>query len=152
MNGSKRSSLFLTGFLLSIGGAILFSTKAIWVKLAFRNTGVDALTLLSLRMLLALPFYLIAAWFSGKKESAIPLSKKDWGWIISLGIVGYYLSSLFDFYWLAIYFCGIRALDSISLSHICGLAQYMDFQEQDFKNSSICTSDNICRNWSCILC
>ena len=97
MNESKRSSLFLTGFLLSIGGAILFSTKAIWVKLAFSNTGVDALTLLSLRMLLALPFYLVAAWFSGKKESAQQLNKKDWFWIIALGVLGYYLSSLFDF-------------------------------------------------------
>jgi len=110
MNASKRSSLFLTGFLLSIGGAILFSTKAIWVKLAFRNTGVDALTLLSLRMLLALPFYLIAAWFSGKKEAAIPLSKKDWFWIISLGIVGYYLSSLFDFIGLQYISAGLERL------------------------------------------
>ena len=110
MNASKRSSLFLTGFLLSIGGAILFSTKAIWVKLAFRNTGVDALTLLSLRMLLALPFYLVAAWFSGKKELAIPLSKKDWYWIIALGILGYYLSSLFDFIGLQYISAGLERL------------------------------------------
>lgn len=110
MNASKRSSLFLTGFLLSIGGAILFSTKAIWVKLAFKNTGVDALTLLSLRMLLALPFYLIAAWFSGKKESSIPLSKKDGYWIIALGILGYYLSSLFDFIGLQYISAGLERL------------------------------------------
>ncbi|OYZ00082.1 MAG: EamA family transporter [Sphingobacteriia bacterium 28-36-52] len=110
MNGSKRSSLFLSGFLLSIGGAILFSTKAIWVKLAFRNTGVDALTLLSLRMLLALPFYLVVAWFSGKKESAIPLSKKDWFWIITLGVLGYYLSSLFDFIGLQYISAGLERL------------------------------------------
>lgn len=110
MNASKRSSLFLTGFLLSIGGAILFSTKAIWVKLAFRNTGVDALTLLSLRMLLALPFYLVAAWVSGKKESAIPLNKKDWFWIIALGILGYYLSSLFDFIGLQYISAGLERL------------------------------------------
>lgn len=110
MTASNRSSLFLTGFLLSIGGAILFSTKAIWVKLAFRNTGVDALTLLSLRMLLALPFYLVAAWFSGKKELAIPLSKKDWCWIITLGVVGYYLSSLFDFIGLQYISAGLERL------------------------------------------
>ncbi|MFY8025985.1 MAG: DMT family transporter [Sediminibacterium sp.] len=110
MNESKHSSLFLTGFLLSIGGAILFSTKAIWVKLAFRNTGVDALTLLSLRMLLALPFYFVAAWFSGKKESALPLSKKDWFWIIALGLLGYYLSSLFDFIGLQYISAGLERL------------------------------------------
>ncbi len=110
MNGAKRSSLFLTGFLLSIGGAILFSTKAIWVKLAFSNTGVDALTLLSLRMLLALPFYLVAAWFSGKKESAQQLNKKDWFWIIALGVLGYYLSSLFDFIGLQYISAGLERL------------------------------------------
>ena len=110
MNESKRSSLFLTGFLLSIGGAILFSTKAIWVKLAFRNTGVDALTLLSLRMLLALPFYLIAAWMAGKKELATPLNKKDWSWIIALGVLGYYLSSLFDFIGLQYISAGLERL------------------------------------------
>ncbi|WP_439505866.1 DMT family transporter [Sediminibacterium sp.] len=110
MNGSKRSSLFLTGFLLSIGGAILFSTKAIWVKLAFRNTGVDALTLLSLRMFLALPFYLVAAWLSGKKESAVPLQKKDWLWIITLGVLGYYLSSFFDFIGLQYISAGLERL------------------------------------------
>lgn len=110
MNGGKSSSVFLTGFLLSIGGAIFFSTKAIWVKLAFRNTGVDALTLLSLRMLLALPFYLIAAWVAGKKESAMPLSKKDWGWIIALGTLGYYLSSLFDFIGLQYISAGLERL------------------------------------------
>ncbi|MDO9156107.1 MAG: DMT family transporter, partial [Sediminibacterium sp.] len=110
MNESKRSSLFLTGFLLSIGGAILFSTKAIWVKLAFRNTGVDALTLLSLRMLLALPFYLIAAWMASKKELATPLNKKDWSWIIALGVLGYYLSSLFDFIGLQYISAGLERL------------------------------------------
>lgn len=110
MKGGIRSSLFLTGFLLSIGGAILFSTKAIWVKLAFRNTGVDALTLLSLRMLLALPFYLIAAWVASKKEAAMPLSKKDWGWIITLGVLGYYLSSLFDFIGLQYISAGLERL------------------------------------------
>lgn len=110
MKGGNRSSILLTGFLLSIGGAILFSTKAIWVKLAFKNTGVDALTLLSLRMLLALPFYLIAAWIAGKKQSATPLSKKEWGWIITLGVLGYYLSSLFDFIGLQYISAGLERL------------------------------------------
>jgi len=55
-----RSGL-LAGFLISFTGAILFSTKAIIIKKAFQTTSVDALTLLSLRMLFSLPFYMIAA-------------------------------------------------------------------------------------------
>ncbi|MEO0066708.1 MAG: hypothetical protein RI983_2034 [Bacteroidota bacterium] len=110
MPKKKQSRLFLQGFLISIGGAILFSTKAIWVKLAFKHTGVDAITLLTLRMLLSLPFYIAAAWLAGKKEDVEPLSKKDLGWIIILGILGYYLSSLFDFIGLQYISAGLERL------------------------------------------
>ena len=55
------NTLSLPGALITLTGAILFSTKAILVKKAFGATGVDALTLLALRMLFALPFYLVAA-------------------------------------------------------------------------------------------
>ena len=102
--------MFLQGFLISIGGAILFSTKAIWVKLAFKNTGVDAITLLTLRMLLSLPFYIAAAWLAGKKENVQPLSKRDFRWIIFLGVLGYYLSSLFDFIGLQYISAGLERL------------------------------------------
>ena len=57
MPPNKHAKHFVNGFILSLAGALLFSTKAIFVKLAFKETGVDALTLLSLRMLFALPFY-----------------------------------------------------------------------------------------------
>ncbi len=98
------------GFLISLAGAILFSTKAIFVKLAFKETGVDAVTLLTLRMLFALPFYLLAAWFSGTNENTKSLSKSYWCWIIVMGIFGYYLSSLFDFIGLQYVSAGLERL------------------------------------------
>ncbi len=98
------------GFLISLAGAILFSTKAIFVKLAFKETGVDAVTLLTLRMLFALPFYLLAAWFSGTNENTKSLSKSYWYWIIVMGIFGYYLSSLFDFIGLQYVSAGLERL------------------------------------------
>jgi drug/metabolite transporter (DMT)-like permease len=91
-------------------GAVFFSTKAIFVKLAFKDTGVDAITLLSLRMLFSLPFYLVAAWIGGKKESVIPLTKKDWFYVCLLGIFGYHLSSLFDFIGLQYVSAGLERL------------------------------------------
>jgi|GEM_PF-6006642 len=51
------------GFIIGLLGSIMFSTKAIFVKLAFQNTHTDAVTLLSLRMLFSLPFYLVIALF-----------------------------------------------------------------------------------------
>lgn len=100
----------LSGFLITLAGAIFFSTKAIFVKLAFQTTKVDAVTLLSLRMLFSLPFYLFAVWLVGRKENNIPLQKKDWFWIIVMGILGYYLSSLFDFIGLQYVSAGLERL------------------------------------------
>lgn len=100
----------LAGFFISLTGAIFFSTKAIFVKLAFQSTHVDAITLLSLRMLFSLPFYLFAAWLVTKKENVQPLSGKDWLLILAMGILGYYLSSLFDFIGLQYVSAGLERL------------------------------------------
>ena len=57
---SPRAALW-PGLALAMAGSIAFSGKAIIVKLAYRH-GVDAITLLMLRMLLALPLFLLLAW------------------------------------------------------------------------------------------
>ncbi len=100
----------LSGFLITLLGAVLFSTKAIFVKLAFRSTHVDAVTLLALRMLFSLPFYLVAAWMVSQKEHKQELTVRDWLKVIALGILGYYLSSLFDFIGLQYVSAGLERL------------------------------------------
>lgn len=50
------------GLILVMLGAVAFSSKAVLVKLAYRE-GIDALNLLTLRMLFALPFYVFAGLF-----------------------------------------------------------------------------------------
>lgn len=80
-------------------GAIAFSGKAIIVKLAYRH-GVDAVTLIMLRMLFALPFFLMMVWWSGRRrgeQSPVALTRKDWLGILGLGLTGYYLASFLDF-------------------------------------------------------
>ena len=79
---------------MAIGGAIAFSGKAIIVKLAYRY-GVDAVTLIMLRMVFALPFFLVMAWWAGR--GAPPLTRRDWAGVVALGFSGYYLSSMLDF-------------------------------------------------------
>jgi drug/metabolite transporter (DMT)-like permease len=100
----------ITGFAIALTGAIFFSTKAIFVKLAFNHTSVDATTLLALRMLFSLPFYLIAAWMVARKAGTETISKKQWLYIFTLGILGYYLSSLFDFIGLQYISAGLERL------------------------------------------
>ncbi|MDR7298615.1 drug/metabolite transporter (DMT)-like permease [Pelomonas aquatica] len=86
------------GLLLAVLGAIGFSGKAIIVKLAYRH-GVDAVTLLMWRMLLALPFFLLMAWWAGRGKPA--LTRRDWRDVAVLGFTGYYLASYLDFAGLA---------------------------------------------------
>lgn len=105
-----HSTITLAGFLIALSGAVFFSTKAIIVKLAFKDTGVDAVTLLSLRMLFSLPFYILAAWLVNRKEHTIQLSRRDWLLVITMGIFGYYLSSLFDFIGLQYVTAGLERL------------------------------------------
>jgi drug/metabolite transporter (DMT)-like permease len=106
---SSRRPL-LTGFLISFSGAIIFSTKAILVKLAFRHEHTDGLTLLMLRMLLSLPFYVLAAVWGGRKEDNVPMSRQQWFYVVVLGLLGYYLSSLFDFIGLQYVSAGLERL------------------------------------------
>ena len=88
----------LSGLVLAAAGAIAFSGKAIIVKLSYRY-GVDAVTVIMYRMLLALPFFLLLGWWSERQTFARdnPLSRRDVMGIVALGFVGYYLSSYLDF-------------------------------------------------------
>lgn len=88
----------LAGILLAVGGAIAFSGKAIIVKLAYRH-GVDAVTLLMLRMLLALPLFLLLAWWAGRGRPALDTRARLA--VLGLGFSGYYLASFLDFAGLA---------------------------------------------------
>lgn len=79
---------------MALAGSIAFSGKAIIVKLGYRY-GVDAVTLLMYRMLIALPFFLLLSWWAGKGQAT--LTRKDWWRIMFLGFSGYYLASFLDF-------------------------------------------------------
>lgn len=94
---SSPASLW-PGLLLATCGAIAFSGKAIIVKLAYRY-GVDAVTLIMLRMLFALPLFVLLAWWAGRGKP--PLARGDWLAVLGLGFCGYYLSSFLDFAGLA---------------------------------------------------
>lgn len=109
MNVANRN-IYITGFVLTFIGAILFSTKAIFVKLAFANTTVDAISLLVLRMFFSVPFYLSVAFFYSRKENNVKFTRLQWAKIIFLGILGYYLSSLFDFIGLQYISAGLERL------------------------------------------
>ena len=61
MNKDAKIKISATAFVVTFIGAVLFSTKAVIVKKAFADIKVDALSLLAVRMICAVPFYLIIA-------------------------------------------------------------------------------------------
>ncbi len=76
-------------------GVIAFSFRPILIKLAYAAHPVGPVTLLFLRMMLALPFFLVMAWWL---RNATPrLTARDWAGVVGLGFIGYYLASFFDF-------------------------------------------------------
>lgn len=97
------------GRLYAVLAAAGFSMKAVFVKLGYAAAPVDALTLLALRMGFALPLFLWLAWLA-RDRTAEPLSVKDGLHIAVLGFLGYYLSSLFDFYGLETITAGLERL------------------------------------------
>lgn len=91
----SSQSDFIKGVLLILIGAACFSTKAIFVKLSLQH-GVDAITALMFRMLFALPYYLGVLIFSPKIKMET-IKSTPWIKLLGIGLVGYYLASLFDF-------------------------------------------------------
>jgi drug/metabolite transporter (DMT)-like permease len=92
-----------SGYLFAALGALLFSTKAVLVKLAYGPGSVpdvDAITLLALRMAFSLPFYAVIGLMGlralakqGRPLPPWPLATKT----VLVGFLGYYVSSYLDF-------------------------------------------------------
>ena len=104
---AERPPHVTTGLALATIGAVAFSGKAIIVKLAYRY-GVDAVTLIMLRMLFALPLFVALAWWAGRGKP--PLTGRDRLAILGLGFSGYYLASFLDFAGLAYVTAGFERL------------------------------------------
>ncbi|TSE05323.1 DMT family transporter [Aquimarina algiphila] len=92
MQNTKLSSY---GIVLAVVGVVLFSAKAVLVKLAYKYE-ISSEHLLLFRMVFSLPVYLVIAFFN-KPVQKEKIKIKDYSWIVFFGFVGYYLASYFDF-------------------------------------------------------
>lgn len=107
MSPTQRPRLY--GMLFALLAAFGFSFKAILVKLAYAWQPVDAITLLALRMLFALPF----SWpLPGMRAAAANarVAADDWLRLTWLGLTGYYLASILDFWGLGYINAGLERL------------------------------------------
>ena len=95
MDATERQGRIVGATLVAVG-AIAFSGKAVIIKLAYRYD-VDPITLLAFRMLFSAPLFALLGWWASRGTAIAPLSWSDRRALVLLGIVGYYLSSYFDF-------------------------------------------------------
>lgn len=91
----NRNNILL-GILLLVVANICFSAKAVLIKLLYRE-GVSVESVIALRMLIALPFYVLTALWLHRRDHNVRLSGREWAIISGLGILSYYVSSMLDF-------------------------------------------------------
>ncbi len=84
------------GLAFATAGAIAFSGKAIVAKLIYRMGG-DAIAVVGMRMAMALPLFLLMAWWANRGQARDPISAHTRWKIVGLGVTGYYLASTLDF-------------------------------------------------------
>jgi drug/metabolite transporter (DMT)-like permease len=130
MNKKAGIKISLAGFLITFMGSILFSTKAVIVKKAFADIKVDTLSLLAVRMICSLPFYLVVVYFETRKEGNVRLTARQWWFLLVLGLMGYYISSFLDFAGLQYISAGLERLILFLYPSITVLITALVFKEK----------------------
>jgi drug/metabolite transporter (DMT)-like permease len=97
MSPDQTSSGTRIGYLAVAASAVLFSAKAVGIKLAYAH-GAEPLVFQTLRMAYSAPLFLGMALLPRIRGRAreSPLSGRDLAVIAALGLLGYYLASIFD--------------------------------------------------------
>lgn len=92
MTTTQRSNLIT--YVIAAASSLFFCSKGVFVKSAYAH-GVDAITILMLRMAIALPVFAIVAWATSVGAGKLDLIM--WAKLGGLGFVGYYLSAIVNF-------------------------------------------------------
>lgn len=90
-----RMTIYHQGFVLVIIATLLFSMKGIFIKLAYFYH-VEPAVLMFIRMMIALPFYLVVLLKEYRRKVLHDLDKQSYLSIMVLGFFGYYLASYLD--------------------------------------------------------
>jgi drug/metabolite transporter (DMT)-like permease len=96
MQERPTRSYLLAGLLLAVGGVVFFSLRPIFIKLAYAWV-TDPVTLLALRMVFSVPFFIAAAVWVRSATEHRPLATHELAAVAALGILSYYGASFLDF-------------------------------------------------------
>lgn len=114
--------------------AFLFSAKAILAKLVYAQMPIDVITVLFMRMLYAAPFYVVSLLLVLKQKGGNRADGKrlEWRRLLSvslLGMLGYYISSFFDFWGLQFVSAGLERVILFAYPSIVVLIETFVFKK-----------------------
>jgi drug/metabolite transporter (DMT)-like permease len=111
LNQKKLSSL--TGIIFTVIGSVLFACKAVLVKLIYLEQSLSVSAVLTIRMLLALPFYIVILIIEQRKYKQQHNTNPATNTFLQaagVGLLGYYASSYFDFWGLKYVSAGLERI------------------------------------------
>lgn len=93
-----KDNPFLIGVACALIATLGLSFKAILIKFIYQvDANVDAISILAIRMALAMPLFYILLRINSRKGDTASFSKRDIGDLLLLGFIGFYLSAILDF-------------------------------------------------------
>lgn len=95
-SAASDGSYRVVGIVLAVAAIVGLSLRPVLVRVAYGYV-VDPVTLLALRMIFALPFFLIVAAWTSRDRRQARLSRRDLVTVGALGFLGYYFASYLDF-------------------------------------------------------
>jgi drug/metabolite transporter (DMT)-like permease len=99
----------LTGIALAVVATVAFALRPVLIKIAYGYVR-DPITLIALRMMFSLPFFLAAALWSARGGRMSMLSFRELLAVFGLGALGYYLASTLDYLGLLYVTAGVGRL------------------------------------------
>lgn len=115
------------GFTFAILGTLLFSLKSIFIKLLYQQ-GLNADSVLVLRMSLALPIYIVILSFTLHRTKVV-LSPKIVRSVFLIGFLGYYLASLLDLMGLELISAQLERLSLFTYPFLIAILGLVIFKE-----------------------
>ncbi len=98
MRGPPASRNHSLGALYAALAALGFAGKAIFIRLAYSKSSVDAVTLLALRMIFSAPLFAWMSWAARPGAPGVRLTPHEWLRLAGLAFLGYYFSTFLDFW------------------------------------------------------
>ena len=143
MRDPIQQSNILSGILFALSGTALFSIKPIIIKLAYQSgtEELEAITLLTLRMLFALPFYLLIGWLMLKQHKSAKnnINTRLLLGISATGFCGYYLAAYLDIWGLQYISAQLERMMLFVYPTIVALLAFIFFKQRITLNMIIAT-------------